>query len=150
VKNIGFTGTRYGMTPHQRMRVLLEVEREADDSMGIMGHHGDCIGADAQFHEIIRMFPFGHVVGHIPTNDEHRARCVFDEERPPLPYMKRNAAIVAAANVMIAAPFEMTEQERGGTWRTIKLARLARKPISIVLPDGSLLEDPLSTKAVKP
>lgn len=139
MRHIGFTGTRYGMTDVQRMRVVLEVERFADDSLGVVGHHGDCVGADAQFHEIVRVLPGGYLVGHLPVNESDRAFCTFDEVRQALPYMKRNAQIVAAANVMIAAPFEMTEQDRGGTWRTIGMARRAKKSLVIVLPDGSVM-----------
>ncbi len=50
--------------------------------------------------------------------------------------MRRNADIVRESNIMIAAPFEETEQERGGTWRTIGMARKAKKPLAIVWRDG--------------
>ena len=43
---IGFTGSRKGMTGEQAavvMRLLLSATE---------GHHGDCVGADEQFHEM--------------------------------------------------------------------------------------------------
>jgi len=40
-------------------------------------------------------------------------------------------------SLMLAAPRDMTEQEHGGTWKTIGMARKAKKPLVIVFPDGS-------------
>jgi len=51
--------------------------------------------------------------------------------------MKRNKAIVAEAHVMLAAPRDMTEQQYGGTWKTIGMTRKAKKPLVIVFPDGT-------------
>lgn len=133
MRQLGFTGTRFGMKPPQ-----LDAVRTLIASLGeVTGHHGDCVGADAEFHAVLRAL--GHrVVGHPPVDDEHRARCEFDELVEPLTHMKRNRAIVTIADLMIAAPFEMIEQERGGTWKTIQMARKARKPLVIAFPDGTL------------
>lgn len=128
MKNIGFTGTRFGMTDIQRMRV-------------IVAHHGDCVGADAQFHDIVRVLPGSYIVVHPPVAQDDRAMCVGDETRPALPFMQRNRKIVDAADVMIATPREMTEQEYGGTWRTIDLARRRKKSLIIVWPDGTTTEE---------
>lgn len=51
--------------------------------------------------------------------------------------MRRNKNIVMASTVMIAAPFELTQQEHGGTWRTIDMTRTAKRPLAIVSPDGA-------------
>jgi len=140
VMHVGFTGTRHGMTDAQRNRVLVELGRLTSGVFRVVGHHGDCVGADAEFHELLLAnWDGAYIVGHIPTNDSDRAFCAFDEARPPLPYMRRNAEIVKAANVMIAAPPTMEPQERGGTWRTIGLARKAKKDLVVVLPDGSVM-----------
>jgi hypothetical protein len=146
MKNIGFTGTRHGMTHVQRRRVDIELERILSPDPHVTGHHGDCVGADMQFHGIVRRYPWSYLVGHLPVNESDRAFCNFDEVRDPLPYMKRNAQIVAAANVMIGAPFEMEEQKRGGTWSTIRMARRALRhrdstllELVVVLPDGTVM-----------
>jgi hypothetical protein len=136
MKRIGFTGTRYGMTDAQLERVTLEVDLRA--RFGIEGHHGDCIGADAQFHGVVRRLADSRIVLHPPTNQEHRAFCVADETRPQFPYMKRNRNIVDLADLMIAGPCEMQEQARGGTWRTVQLARKAKRPLIVVWPDGTV------------
>jgi len=136
--HVGFTGTRHGMVELQRSAIrllLLGLYRD----VGVTCHHGDCIGADADFHKIARGLGFW-VVGHIPSDDTHRAFCDFDEVREPLTYMKRNRAIVDVASVVLATPFEMTEQARGGTWSTIRMARRAGRETVVVLPDGAVRE----------
>ncbi|MEJ7601244.1 MAG: hypothetical protein WKG01_25290 [Kofleriaceae bacterium] len=133
MRHLGFTGTRFGMKPPQ-----LDAVRVLIASLGeVTGHYGDCVGADAEFHAILRAL--GHrVIGHPPVDDEHRASCAFDELVGPLTHMKRNKAIVTASDIVIGAPFEMTEQERGGTWKTIQMARKVKKPLVIAFPDGTL------------
>ena len=59
--------------------------------------------------------------------------------------MRRNADIVAASRVMLAAPYEDTPQPRGGTWGTIAMARKALAAgkldrLIVVGRDGRLLE----------
>lgn len=138
-RHLGFTGTRHGMTDKQRMVVAKAVESAVkrlpyvgEDRLII--HHGDCVGADAEFHDITG--PRCKRIGHLPEDDTHRAFCTFDETRSPLPHMKRNKAIVAESDAMIATPYESAEQERGGTWKTIGFTRKANKPLAIVWPDG--------------
>lgn len=131
--SIGFTGTRHGMTAAQRRAVASII----DEAGVVTAHHGDCVGADADFHELVRRDSSGNrIVGHLPVNESDRAFCQFDEVREPLPYMRRNAEIVKAADVMIATPYEAEQQPRGGTWRTVEMARKAKKPLALVLPDG--------------
>jgi hypothetical protein len=55
--------------------------------------------------------------------------------------MKRNKAIVAEAHRVMAVPKDMTAQPYGGTWKTIEMARKAKKPLVIVFPDGSVEGD---------
>jgi hypothetical protein len=138
VIHIGFTGTRHGMTDAQRRGV----DQAFCDAIGgdvhlrVVAHHGDCTGADAQFHIIAEQYG-AMTVGHIPNEDKWRAFAQSDSTLEPLPYLQRNEAIVEESTHMIAAPAEMTEQQRGGTWATIRMARRAKKPLIIVYPDGS-------------
>jgi hypothetical protein len=137
--HVGFTGTRYGMRSKQRAAIA-DVICDSDlryAGRRCVAHHGDCLGADAEFHSYVTSIAW-RTVGHIPVDDTHRAFCDFDEVRDPLPHMKRNKAIVTEATFMIATSYEMTEQERGGTWATIRMARKAKKPLVIVFPDGSI------------
>lgn len=143
--HIGFTGTRFGMTEPQRRSVADRIDLLADIRCA---HHGLCVGADAEFHEICRARAIP-VAGH-PGPDwpsgELCARidsCSSMFERAG--HMKRNSAIVAAVQIMIAAPYENEPQARGGTWATIGMARRALrrgtlKELYVVGRDGSLLD----------
>lgn len=126
---IGFTGTQEGLTRKQEARfdVLL---------MGLTGefHHGDCIGADSEAHDIAREQGF-HIVIHPPVSWTKRARKSGDELRKPLPYLDRNRKIVDETEMLIAAPKGM-EEKRSGTWATVRYARKLKRPIIIVYPDG--------------
>lgn len=135
--HVGFTGTRRGMSPAQHARVTLEIDRLGDIDIGFATHHGLCVGADEEFHYIVRVLPRVRIVGHPgpdwPTGELCARITDCDEVLAPAPYMRRNAAIVAASQVMIAAPYEDVPQPRGGTWATIGMARRA-------LRDGKLRE----------
>lgn len=138
--HVGFTGTRHGMRSLQHAelrRQLLNLYRDA----GLTFHHGDCVGADAEFHAIIRRDLGGWIVGHLPVDTTHRAYCDFDETREPLKHIKRNAEIVKASSIVFATPYEMEQQEHGGTWRTIGMARKAKRELVIIFPDGSVKEE---------
>ncbi len=95
-------------------------------------HHGDCIGADKEAHEMVREFhPECLIVGHPPSNQIKRAGTLCDIFRPALPYLDRNHAIVDAVSVLIAAPKDPSEQLRSGTWATIRYAR-GKIPVHIL------------------
>jgi hypothetical protein len=130
---IGFTGTRLGMTGRQQTTVS-ELLRDLN---GTAAHHGDCVGADADFHRLARATG-AWIVGHPPTDPRLRAFCDFDEERPPLPYLVRNEAIVTETDLLIAAPATATEEQTGGTWHTVRCARRVGRRVVIVWPNGTL------------
>jgi len=124
--HIGFTGTRYGMTAEQGAAVDDLVAELFGD---VVAHHGMCVGADEEFHEICRARGC-RIIGHPGPDWPDGQWCAYTicgEVLAPMPHMKRNRAIVEASNVMIAAPFEDTERNRGGTWATYKMARQALK-----------------------
>ena len=135
--HVGFTGTRHGMTPPQQraVRIVLGLLRQCDE---LTAHHGDCVGADAEFDAVARdigariiVHPGRSVRG---GEESYRAFCRGDEILTPLGHFARNREIVAESDVMIATPYEATRQERGGTWYTIDRAERSGKPLAIVLP----------------
>ena len=88
-------------------------------------HHGDCIGADAQFHDVFRSYA-KVMHAHPCTIEELRAHCVADVIHDPLPPLERNLVIVRSIDILIAAPAQDNEIKRGsGTWATIRYARKA-------------------------
>jgi len=137
---IGFTGTRSGMTEEQ-IKVLIKVLLYAVEITEV--HHGDCVGADAQFHDLIRKIDPGRlikIVGHPASNFRHyqRANKECDELREAKPSLIRNHDIVDECDDLIAAPKGTTEILRSGTWSTIRYAGKQKKEIFIVEPSGNI------------
>jgi hypothetical protein len=142
--NIGFTGTRNGMTKEQqdtfvKLPCLLKVEA---------AHHGDCVGSDAQFHFLMRCFDEDiPIIGHpgfsakSPDDTINRAFCGVDETREAKSHFARNRDIVNESDILIATPPTMNELPNGGTWYTINYARKVGKPRIIIWPDGSVNEE---------
>lgn len=143
---IGFSGTRFGMSDAQKAGVFSVVESQVKfwHFMGyeVEAHHGDCVGADEEFHHIVRGLGVDRVVIHPPTVDEHRAFCEADVSAPPYPHLTRNGHIVRDSDIMVTAPPTEQEQVRGGTWSTTRLAREVRTLWRCVLPSGIQVPGP--------
>jgi hypothetical protein len=131
--NLGFTGTRRGMTWTQ-MDKLRKLIREGEGLESF--HHGDCLGADAEAHWIVWNLGVGKIVGHPPDNERLRAFCLCDELRAPLPYLNRNRAMVREVDLLVAAPATQGEEQRSGTWSTVRYASLQGTPYYIIYPNG--------------
>jgi len=144
VIKIGFTSTQAGMTYRQYngfcdlMKMLSCLTNEY--------HHGDCIGADEQFHHWVILYdnrPITIVI-HPPSNPYKRAFCEFTgsiETRPEKSYLERNKDIVTEINLLVATPNTYVEVLRSGTWSTIREARRQNKPVYIVFPDGEITKN---------
>lgn len=138
---VGFTGTRNGMTEAQIHTVTNLVKALEPTEF----HHGDCIGADADAHSIVRRaFPSCPIHIHPPENTVYQAQCSQTEPGqsitvyPPKPYLERDHDIVDATVVMIATPAGEREEQRSGTWTTIRYGLRTNKPVFIVYPDGHI------------
>lgn len=134
--NVGFTGTQHGMTPKQQdeLRQCLTILRDQHEAL--IFHHGDCVGADAEADAIARELGY-HIVLHPPTNPKKRAFCQADYYTcAPKSYLTRNQDIVLDTGVLLAAPRERVEEQRSGTWATVRFARRARVfyPVWIIWP----------------
>lgn len=136
--HIGFTGTRHGMTFGQRVTVanLVSGLTHTDDPE-LFAHHGDCVGADSEFHNIASEYG-ARVIVHPGPDGEHRAYRLGFLVRDPLTHFARNRVIVAESDVMIATPYEAVAQQRGGTWYTIGHTLKTGKPLAIVFPAGDI------------
>lgn len=147
--HVGFTGTRHGLSQAQGHRVASIVDEACRALRGrdVIAHHGLCVGADEDFHAIMRERGW-HVIGHPGPDWPDGPLCAYTicgNTVEPLPHMKRNAAIVAASHIMIAAPLESTPQPRGGTWATICMALRALRAgklqaLYVVGRNGELLD----------
>ncbi len=147
---VGFTGSRTGITDAQK-RI---VEKMLGMIHPIEVHHGECVGADAAFHEIVKeTLPECHIIGHPPKSDILQAKLegYFREEKP-LGYLNRDQKIVDACTILIGCPkigrkftdlvdratSKYGNQYRSGTWYTINYALKTGKEVVIVNPDGTI------------
>lgn len=138
-KQVGFTGTEKGMTDMQKVSVMRLVDIH---SPGVF-HHGCCVGADAEFHELADRVG-NLIVKHPPVDEKKIASCrtklaqglVLEAK----PYLVRNHEIVDASDIMIAAPHEFEEVLRSGTWATLRYAKTSRRPLFHVEPDGAVVK----------
>ena len=139
--HVGYTGTRHGMSPAQLDHVIRLVTGlyKLDE---LTAHHGDCVGGDNEFHDVMTRFARAIVI-HAPVDRANRAYCDRDQPRgdnrhdtivmPAKTHFARNRDIVIASSIMIAAPYEPIYQTRGGTWYTVDYARKMGKPLALVL-----------------
>ena len=97
--------------------------------------HGDCVGGDAVFHCIGRALGF-HIIVHPPENASKRAFMRGDFSHHPMPYLIRNDVIARKADDVLAAPKTMDEEQRSGTWATIRYAWHHGKAVQVCYPDG--------------
>lgn len=127
---IGFTGTQIGMSQNQKEQMVLELQKFELTEF----HHGDCIGADSDAHNIVRtFFPNCKIIIHPPVVSEKRAWCEGDVTKEKFPYLTRNKHIVDDAELLIGAPSSNFEELRSGTWSTIRYARKMSKLHVILL-----------------
>lgn len=132
---LGFTGTREGMTDVQREGVAEFLRVNQPDVV----HHGDCVGADSQFHDsalLLKQPP--RIESHPCDLIKYRANRKADVVHPVKPPKDRNQDIVDASDQLLAAPRTMSPEPRSGTWQTIRMALKARKTVIFILPDGSV------------
>ena len=138
---IGVTGTRKGCTPQQlaaAMDFLGQLDPDVRSSTARL-HHGDCVGVDAELHELALELGI-KVVVHLPADDSHRAFCEdFHVKRKPAPYLDRNRNIVLETETLLAFPDSTVERMESGTWSTVRFARKTLHPVIIIVyPDGTM------------
>ena len=130
---LGFTGTQKGIAPRQRkaVRQLLWNVQQL--------HLGDCLGADAEAHE--EAVALGIETHSHPPSDWRKRACLeYNVVWPPRPYLLRNKDIVECGfDGLIAAPNGFVEEQRSGTWATVRAARKLKRRIWIVKPDGKVV-----------
>lgn len=113
---VGFTGTRDGMSPQQIHQLLFV--------LGVLG-----VERGQEFH-------YGaHKYAQLKA-DKAAARHAADYGFVPVPHsaeageeLARNRELVAAVDILIAAPIADKEELRSGTWATVRYARARRIPI---------------------
>jgi len=134
---VGFTGTQEGLTKIQKIMLIeflvnnvFQIEEVA---------HGDCIGADAEFHSICYQLGIKIVI-HPPLNPKKRAYCTSPYVLEPKEYIERNHNIVDSSTLLLATPKLLREEQRSGTWATIRYA-LNKIPVNVFYNDGGISYD---------
>ena len=130
---VGFTGTQKGMTADQKKTFRYFITHWEIDEF----HHGDCIGADADAHKIVRKISTAPVHLHPPVKRVKRAFCEADKTYPSDEYLTRNRHIVKCSDLLIAAPDGFEEKRKSGTWYTVRQAEKCGVPVLIIWPDGT-------------
>lgn len=137
IERIGFTGTQHGMTQKQIDVVASLIAAFRPEEV----HHGDCVGADERFHRMCVQACVPRIIIHPPDTSAKRAYCAAGLDITILavkPYLERNHDIVDATQILIATPQTAKEQQRSGTWATIRRAFRRQRPVFIVQPDGAI------------
>jgi hypothetical protein len=135
---VGITGTRKGMTDHQKDRFgeLLSEWIEIFPGELILVH-GGAIGADTEAHEIgVKLGYEGEV---FPTHQNIHNwinRPDVKVLHPPKEPLDRNVDIVLRCEILVATPYEAQEILRSGTWACVRQARKHNKPYAILPPQS--------------
>jgi len=98
-------------------------------------HHGDCVGADNQAHDIARKYG-ACIIIHPPKIHKLRAYCEGDMILPAKKYLDRDRMIVRASDTLVICPKQMKEVVRSGVWATYRYAIKLQKR---VLVDGFVI-----------
>jgi hypothetical protein len=118
--DIGFTGTRKGMTARQK-RSLTRLLTCLNSGIGVF-HHGGAEGADTDAAKIAKK-----VWG------EDRIKVHKPKRKSAKELLARNERIVNASLILIAAPRKLNEEVRSGTWHTIRYARKSKDKAVLIL-----------------
>ncbi len=139
MKNIGVTGTRYGLTDRQKFVLAATLASHLPESF----RHGDAVGADdeaAEAMDSIRRLLGLHtrIVCHPPSDEKLRAfNKRSDEILSAKTHFARNRDIVDACDLLIVLPLQNEWQPRGGTFFTHDWAVKKNRPVLVIWPDGS-------------
>lgn len=138
---VGFTGTRDGMTDEQRRAFIAWAKTAGATEF----HHGCCLGADADAVDVFLSaadlgFSRPLIVAHQPAKKamlSDESLWSSDVMKPPLDYLVRNRNIVDDSDILVACP-KGPEEQRSGTWSTVRYARKQGKRVLIFWPDGNV------------
>jgi len=120
IRKLGFTGTRNGLSYDQRRAIIRLLKAEPPDKAA----HGDCIGADAEFHELVReLCPDCEIHVWPSLYEGLRAHKKGDVMYEPGPAGDRDKLIVKFCNYFIGCPPTDFEVQRSGSWQTLRMAR---------------------------
>ena len=140
-KHLAVSGSRHPLTLPQRVAADRLMKEAVLEEGFTHLHMGDCVGGDLYLTQVWAQYKTAtsSVIVHPPSGFTLRANWPhYLSIRPPMPYLRRNQMMVHDSEALIAAPGQMTESVRSGTWSTIRYARQKGIPILIILPNGHI------------
>lgn len=141
---VGFTGTQDGMRLAQKDTLVEYLATLKQDFGAWTTVHGGCVGADELFHVIASSQGYRAIVRpSLIKAKQSRISMSAEVVYPPTQPLKRNNLIAKDCHIMLATPKQSYEVLRSGTWSTIRYARKFNKPLIIIRPDGSVLQERL-------
>jgi hypothetical protein len=134
-EDIFFTGTRYGLTEHQRVWV-----RWFLDMGPRVVRHGDCRGSDTEFHQmcLVRGYKDESLNIHPGRSVKWRAHNLGGLIHEPKANLQRNRLMVMLSTFGIACPHSEVHNRQSGTWYTIEYATDRLVPTYVIFPSGKL------------
>jgi hypothetical protein len=152
VRTIGYTGTRDGMTSDQLRAFRLRLVELGPFDLFL---HGACKGADSQAARLVYEELLGVLVnalpGHLPNWVCPLALEASNAVQEPRKTTERNWEIVERSDAVIACPKGTEDADyRSGTWMTIRAAKKLRRPVTVILPDGSVHHYPGTLQGAQP
>jgi hypothetical protein len=135
-----FTGTRKGVTLAQKDALVTLRDQFKPE----IARHGCCEGADRNFHLV--MLHSATIIGHPCCVEQSlwAGKCGSEfgriHELPSgslaVAARKRNEAMVEFCDLLVACPGQYYEEQRSGTWMTIRMAKTRGRRLAIIWPDG--------------
>ena len=130
---ISFSGTRRGCSGFQLK--MLKEWLLAHRGEVTLAAHGGCIGADIQFHLLVRrLYGSGFFIAVYPSDAQTRAPLsqyqdanFIDNVAKPL--IRNEKIIIVGHGTLLACPRTDFEVQRSGTWHAIRCARSNGVPV---------------------
>lgn len=134
------TATRRGLTADQIREARFLFSSYALD--GIV--HGAAHGGDSDLHYVahdLAMFCDIWPASGVPSNITGLRVSPLDVVHEPAPPLDRNKTMVDLTDKLFAFPAGYDEELRSGTWAAIRYARKQHKSVTLIFPDGSVVEE---------
>lgn len=136
---LGFTGTRAGLTTQQSIALVYILSRIEKQLVKI--RHGDCKGADNEFHDIcVRCGMYDLLELHPCNLANQRAFNKAPKIHKPKPPLARNRDIVLSSDLLFVCPKEDKEIIRSGTWATYRESIRQNKSSILFPPKGGFIK----------
>lgn len=136
---VSFAGTRQALTGSQGRSLYLVLSR----LVVLEAHHRDGVGADEDFHGLVRSMDFPtHVVIH-PPDDDDRAFLPGDSAWNSFPRLVLDNHLVEVCDLLLAAPANMagpTPAHKEEPWDVVERAQDSGKQVYLFWPDGSVTD----------